>query len=264
MMADYLENGGNASARLPSYMALSRAISGYAEYNKYCPELKRDPPKPSYSHRQQTSTTKLQPNDRVDNFYSLPHDINNKLVVNNNDEDAGSKTFLQKKIESLYGESFAEDWLKSKPKAKAIKSNRSPSCPPNKLEGVKTNPVLLAKTHQISLDETNRTKTPEPRPNEENANTFLVKLAEEKTKIRNKISEWETLLNGSNANIPEDVVGYIRATIGKANLLLDKKFQQFEELCHNSLVSCTTHNTNKIILTIHSPQRLKPAMKNLK
>lgn len=229
-MADYLENNNNAAGRLPSYMALSRAISGYAEYNKYCPELKRDPPKPSYN-----SSTKLRPNDQVDNFYSLPNDINNKLVVNN-DED-GSKTFLQKKIESLYGESFAEDWLKSKPKAKAIKSNRSPSCPPSKIEGVKTTTPLFANTHQVSLDETNRTKTPEPRQNEENANTFLVKLAEEKTKMQNKILDWEKLFGESNVNIPEDVVGYVRATIGKANLLLDKKFQQFEELCQNSLVS---------------------------
>jgi len=139
--------------RIPSYVGISRAISGYADYNKYSSDLKRDSSlldsfllvsrvssnsndSPAQFSKRGASSI----DDQVDNFCSLPFEPTH-AKINLNDP---SKSFLQKKIESLYGQSFAEDWRKSRLKSSLPRSSspaektRSPSCPPNRIatEGV--------------------------------------------------------------------------------------------------------------------------------
>lgn len=139
-----LENKNSAfnssKQRLPSYVSISRAISGYADYNKYCSEFKRDNKflsnlisNVSSSHPCHAQILSSSVADQVDNYSSLPYEPTQPTV--------NKKSFLQKKIESLYGESFAEDWEKSRVKNRSPRSqrlmsdsNRSPSCPPNTSE----------------------------------------------------------------------------------------------------------------------------------
>lgn len=65
--------------------------------------------------------------------------------------------------------------------------------------------------------------------------SFLNKLHDERARMQNKIQLAEKWLRKS-AEIPEDCVGKIRTVIGQANLLMDKKFQQFQKLCEDSIV----------------------------
>lgn len=151
--------------RMPSYVSISRAISGYADYNKYSSELKKNnslignlTPLPPTSSSAITIGKKKSSDDQVDNFCSLPYEsTQEKICLNTN-----SKSFLQKKIESLYGESFAENWKKSRLKTiNSLRLNntdektRSPSCPPNtEITTTETN-NLITSFHKInSLDNT--------------------------------------------------------------------------------------------------------------
>lgn len=59
--------------------------------------------------------------------------------------------------------------------------------------------------------------------------TFLATLSSTQQVLECRIREAEQDLN--EAAISEDMKGRIRAAIGKANLLINKKFKQFKELC---------------------------------
>lgn len=142
--------------RMPSYVSISRAISGYAEYNKYCSEVKRDNSlladflSPHVSSSVDCDRAQIarqdapSQSDQIDNFCSLPYEPTQQSIGLNN----SSKSFLQKKIESLYGESFAENWKKSrvksntKPNSDSIEKTRSPSCPPSRIASEEVNDLM--------------------------------------------------------------------------------------------------------------------------
>lgn len=62
---------------------------------------------------------------------------------------------------------------------------------------------------------------------------FLATLCSTQETLEFRISEAERDLD--DAAVPEDTKGQIRATIGKANLLINQKFKQFRELCHKNI-----------------------------
>lgn len=142
----------NTQQRVPTYVGLSRAISGYSEYNKYrstnnkldlLKEYTFNLDNRSSPHcRMLLSHSNTSSSDQINNYTSLPYEFSTEYRNSGHDDVAqlqSSKSFLQKKIESLYGQSFADDWCKSRSKCKSpsSKSNmdtskRSPSCPPNR------------------------------------------------------------------------------------------------------------------------------------
>lgn len=71
--------------------------------------------------------------------------------------------------------------------------------------------------------------------NDGSGESFLIKLNESRNQIQNRVLMAEKWLEHSD-QIPDECVGKIRAAIGKANLLLEKKFQQFQKICEDSMV----------------------------
>lgn len=151
-----------SSRRMPSYVSISRAISGYSNYNQYSSELRRDnslldsllPSRGSsrateHHHHHHSAHRRLLVDDQVDNFCSLPYEPTQEKITD------PSKSFLQKKIESLYGQTFAEDWKKTRGRSSSSKSNsptektRSPSCPPSRIS--KDSAASGSSTTQISI-----------------------------------------------------------------------------------------------------------------
>lgn len=62
---------------------------------------------------------------------------------------------------------------------------------------------------------------------------FLATLCSTQETLESRIREAQRDLD--DAAVPEDSKGQIRATIGKANLLITQKFKQFRELCHKNI-----------------------------
>lgn len=66
---------------------------------------------------------------------------------------------------------------------------------------------------------------------------YLKKLNNEINKINDKISQIEMICLDENLNNREEIDGKIRCSIGKANLLINKKLSQFKDLCNKNIVS---------------------------
>ncbi|KAH9383121.1 uncharacterized protein LOC144178165 isoform X4 [Haemaphysalis longicornis] len=62
---------------------------------------------------------------------------------------------------------------------------------------------------------------------------FLATVCSTQESLEARIREAQRDLD--DAAVPEDIKGQIRATIGKANLLITQKFKQFTELCHRNI-----------------------------
>jgi len=62
---------------------------------------------------------------------------------------------------------------------------------------------------------------------------YLVRLEMELEKLKSMINEAES--DQRLSQIPEDACGKIRNAVGKAQLLITKKFKQFEELCRDNI-----------------------------
>lgn len=62
---------------------------------------------------------------------------------------------------------------------------------------------------------------------------YLVRLEMELEKLKSMINEAES--NQRLSQIPEEACGKIRNAVGKAQLLITKKFKQFEELCRDNI-----------------------------
>jgi len=67
--------------------------------------------------------------------------------------------------------------------------------------------------------------------------TFLKRIDETRTEFQNQIQRFENILVEIDSPERQDSMGKIRATIGKASLLVTKKMKQFEQLCNDSMVS---------------------------
>ena len=152
--------------RMPSYVGISCAISGYSDYNRYCSSLRNSCTRRDISVGIKDSTQ--QPvNHLNDSFYrknslisealiTSRHNVNDDIEINGTDDsfdfktneiktnlkndlnDINNKTnsLLEQRIASLYGQRFANDWRESRTKTRhklndpTFIQKRSPSCPP--------------------------------------------------------------------------------------------------------------------------------------
>lgn len=64
---------------------------------------------------------------------------------------------------------------------------------------------------------------------------YLNLLDQEKSFIMSQVAEAESILAGQESELDEDTTGRIRSAIGKANLLVNKKCNQFKELCESNM-----------------------------
>ncbi|UXI17781.1 Neuropathy target esterase [Sarcoptes scabiei] len=210
----------NDPTNQPSYVNISRVNHGYVPYNRYTSEYRRD-----------DSLLRGPAHDEIDRFTSLPT----------------SKGFLRQKIESLYGETFAEDW--NKKKGEKVKKNHQferPLSPADQIQSTLSGSKLFQKIK--SLDNSDIESKPTSNLdkdwwlrehqaldlNDGSGESFLIKLNESRNQIQNRVLMAEKWLEHSD-QIPDECVGKIRAAIGKANLLLEKKFQQFQKICEDSM-----------------------------
>lgn len=70
-----------------------------------------------------------------------------------------------------------------------------------------------------------------------NGRWFLTKVDDTCDEIRKRIKQTESLMQQESAAISDEVEGKVRAVIGKAELLMAKKLNQFRELCLHNIVS---------------------------
>lgn len=179
------------------------------------------------------------------------------------------KSLVLQRIESLYGPS-SEEMCKARPKnSKLIETTdksismtrRSPSCPPQvsrnqsrsppvfrhltkdfreQLKGNESSSYTVTKNIKLVNGSGNEVCTSKPKlsqipasplsPKDENdGNWFITLMEKEKQAIEQEITNTEKYLE--DTSIPEEVCGKIRSAIGKANLLLTQKFEQFYQLC---------------------------------
>jgi hypothetical protein len=66
---------------------------------------------------------------------------------------------------------------------------------------------------------------------------YLRKVDDTCDQIRMRIKQTESLMHQESAAISDEVEGKVRAVIGKAELLMTKKLNQFRELCLHNIVS---------------------------
>lgn len=113
----------NDPTNQPSYVNISRVNHGYVPYNRYTSEYRRD-----------DSLLRGPAHDEIDRFTSLPT----------------SKGFLRQKIESLYGETFAEDW--NKKKGEKVKKNHQferPLSPADQIQSTLSGSKLFQKIKSL-------------------------------------------------------------------------------------------------------------------
>ncbi|XP_022254179.1 uncharacterized protein LOC106469893 isoform X4 [Limulus polyphemus] len=122
-------------------------------------------------------------------------------------------------VESLNGyESFHSAELVPLPKPERCNSLSSPE--------------YTANAHLLPTPSSS-SPTLETEMEERDGNWFLAALEKQKQQIEEKVLEVEKEMMRSD--IPEDAAGKMRAAIGKANLLLSQKFEQFRGLCKKNL-----------------------------
>lgn len=75
------------------------------------------------------------------------------------------------------------------------------------------------------------------KPNTKDGHYFLGVMSDVEQELTKHCTQLEQFLSGP---ITDEASGKVRAAIGKANLLMTRKFKQFEELCHKNLVDSTS------------------------
>ncbi|XP_022254177.1 uncharacterized protein LOC106469893 isoform X2 [Limulus polyphemus] len=95
-----------------------------------------------------------------------------------------------------------------------------------------SSPEYTANAHLLPTPSSS-SPTLETEMEERDGNWFLAALEKQKQQIEEKVLEVEKEMMRSD--IPEDAAGKMRAAIGKANLLLSQKFEQFRGLCKKNL-----------------------------
>lgn len=66
---------------------------------------------------------------------------------------------------------------------------------------------------------------------------YLIKLEETISKLRVEIVKTEKILESESHLMNEEIIGNLLSSIGKGNLLIAQKLNQFRELCHKNIVS---------------------------
>jgi len=145
--------------RIPSYVGISCAISGYSNYNRYCsslrntcsrensPTLRNSNPKTIKNLNELRKNSLITDNVITGSRNDLNKNGTEELIglngsrSNSKTNDLNSNSLLQQRIASLYGETFAADWRESRSKNRYKQNNssildktRSPSCPPKPLK----------------------------------------------------------------------------------------------------------------------------------
>ncbi|XP_076356241.1 uncharacterized protein LOC143249757 isoform X3 [Tachypleus tridentatus] len=121
--------------------------------------------------------------------------------------------------ESLNGhESFSSAELVPPPKPERCNSLPSSECTAN--AQLLPTPPSFSSTMETEMEE-------------RDGNWFLATMEKQKQQIEENILQLEKEMMRSD--IPEDAAGKMRAAIGKANLLLTQKFEQFRGLCKKNL-----------------------------
>jgi len=124
--------------KLPSYVGISCAISGYSGYSKYCSLTGGSSPMRLSEMLVDEHLSKLKKQSNLETRLASDQTdfVKSDLLINQGDSEC--KSLVQQRIESLYGQSFADCWRDSRSKQKLVKSKadsakRSPSCPPHAL-----------------------------------------------------------------------------------------------------------------------------------
>lgn len=66
---------------------------------------------------------------------------------------------------------------------------------------------------------------------------YLKKLDAVVSDIQNRIKLTESFLENDSGEMGEEMAGNLRSSVGKANLLITQKLNQFRGLCHKNMVS---------------------------
>ncbi|XP_074601265.1 uncharacterized protein LOC141855225 [Brevipalpus obovatus] len=75
----------------------------------------------------------------------------------------------------------------------------------------------------------------EPNLAEKKGSSYLKKLDSAVDKIRQRINVTETFMKDESHLMSDEVTGNLLSSIGKANLLIGQKLEQFRELCHKNM-----------------------------
>jgi hypothetical protein len=140
--------------RIPSYVGISCAISGYSNYNRYCSSLRNTCSRensPNLRNLNQEPVKNLNDfrknslvsDDLITSYQNGSQDLSelkqNNIKSNSKTNEKNSNSLLQQRIASLYGETFAAHWRESRIKCKSklndtsiLDKIRSPSCPPTR------------------------------------------------------------------------------------------------------------------------------------
>jgi len=102
--------------------------------------------------------------------------------------------------------------------------------------------IQEAESLRSSLEEKSKVR-PNPGILDKDGKYYLVRLEMEIEKLKSRIDESQKDL--LNEGLPEEAAGKIRNAVGKAQLLIKKKFPQFDELCKDNIEGPQENNPEK-------------------
>lgn len=117
---------------------------------------------------------------------------------------------------------------------KTITKTVPPNCKPNSQA---VQPKKKSTENQDKRILINDPSASEPNLDEKKGSGYLQKLDNAVDKIRQRINVTETFMNDESHLMDDEVTGNLLSSIGKANLLIGQKLEQFRELCHKNMVS---------------------------
>ncbi|CAG2179970.1 unnamed protein product, partial [Oppiella nova] len=212
--------------RLPSYVSISCAISGYSDYNHYCTRrhisvtLANSTQQPvnrlnDSFHRKNSLisealiTSRHNVNEDIEDVESNGTERSVNLANRDTNSEPNDKnSFLEQRIASLYGQTFAKDWRESRTKTRQkfnssfiITKQRSPSCPPihkttaNNTTSKLPTPVTTKSPPQRHA---NRENNKSDDPIDTHSIEFPKRLPNCETKPQELVKQLEPQNNGSN------------------------------------------------------------------
>lgn len=96
-------------------------------------------------------------------------------------------------------------------------------------------PPSAQKTVEKDEADENENRLSPSNDNTKDGHYYLDLVDKERSFIIQQVNEAEEILKNQEAELDDDTVGRIRSAIGKANLLINKKFKQFEGLCDSNI-----------------------------
>ncbi|KAL8571005.1 hypothetical protein ACOMHN_037865 [Nucella lapillus] len=182
--------------RKPSYLKLSCAVSGYGKYSRYS-SYKSIPTRSPFSSTSSLRSDLSSPDPTMPSSVRSPNDILGK-------RDQGGRSLGSSPISAAAAVMAA-----------AGLSNGQLRLFPPAFNG-----------HAAAAQGPGLYPTGDP---VKDGDYFLSIMASEEERLNQQSKRAEGLMRSQD--LPEEVNGRIRAAIGKSNLLISRKFQQFKELC---------------------------------